>query len=72
MKHVRRRRHLRPRPSRRQISHQISRIRSTLQLFQLEAVLELQKPNASMPRLHFLDRMTGLMKDEAAAALEQL
>ena len=71
MKHLRRRRHLRPRLSRRQIHQQLGRIQSTMQLFQVEALLEVQKPQPSAPRLRFLDHMTGLMQQEAAT-LEQI
>ena len=64
MKQCRRRRHLRPRPSRRQINQQIRRARSAMQLFQMEALLEAGKPQPSRPRLRFLDAAVGQMKGE--------
>ena len=66
MKQNRRRRHLRPRPCRSQVRQQIEHIRSTMQLFQLEGLLEASKADPNRPRLLFLDRMLGLMKEEAA------
>ena len=66
-----RRRHLRPRPSRSQINHQLRRARSAIQLFQMEALLEAHKPEPSLRRLRFLDAAVGQMKDEALS-LEQI
>jgi hypothetical protein len=66
MKQDRRRRHLRPRPCRSQINQHIEHIRSTTQLFQLEALLEASKAEPNLSRLQFLDRMLGLMREEAA------
>ncbi len=40
MKQNRRRRHLRPRPTRSQVNQQIEHVRSAIQLFQMEALLE--------------------------------
>ena len=71
MKHTRRRIHLRPRPSRAQVRQQLDRVQSTIQLFQLEWLAESQKPQPSLPRLHFLDKMVALMRDEVSS-LEQL
>ncbi len=70
MKQRRRRRHLRPRPSRRQINQQIGRVRSAIQLFQVEALLEAGKAQPSSPRLQLLDAAVGQMKNEILA-LEQ-
>ncbi len=67
MKQDRRRRHLRPRPCRSQLNQQIEHIRSTMQLFQLEGLLEASKPEPRPPRLRFLDHMIGLMQDEVAS-----
>lgn len=67
MKQQRRRRHLRPRPCRSQINQQLEHIRSTMQLFQIEGLLEASKPEPSLPRLHFLDRMLGLLQEEAVS-----
>jgi len=71
MKQNRRRRHLRPRPSRSQINHQLRRARSAIQLFQMEALLEAHKPEPSLGRLRFLDAAVGQMKDEVLS-LEQI
>jgi hypothetical protein len=70
MKHTRRRRPLRPRPSRAQVRQQIGRVQSTLQLFQLEWLAESQRPQPCIPRLCFLQQMIGYMGEEAAS-LEQ-
>ena len=70
MKQNRRRRHLRPRPTRSQINHQLRRARSAIQLFQMEALLEANKPQPSLGRLRFLDEAVGQMKDEVLS-LEQ-
>jgi len=70
MKNHRRRRHLRPRPTRSQINHQLRRARSAIQLFQMEALLEVSKPQPSLGRLSFLDEAVGQMKDEVLS-LEQ-
>lgn len=67
MKQDRRRRHLRPRPCRSQINQQLEHVRSTMQMFQLEGLLEASKPEPNLTRLQFLDRMLGLMQDEAAS-----
>ncbi len=71
MKHTRRRRHLRPRASRAQVRQQVFRVQSSIQLFQLEWLLESQKPQPSLPRLRFLHDMVVKMKDEVVS-LEQL
>ena len=70
MKQNRRRRHLRPRPTRAQINQQIQRVRSAIQLFQMEALLEVNKPQPSLARLRFLNEAVGEMKDEVLS-LEQ-
>jgi hypothetical protein len=67
MKHTRRRRHLRPRPTRSQIHHQMRRIGRTMQLLQLEALVEVQKPKPDLPRLRFLNDAIGGMRDEAVS-----
>jgi hypothetical protein len=71
MKQNRRRRHLRPRPSRSQVNQRIERVRSAIQLFQMEALLEAHKPVPSLGRLRFLDAAVGQMKDEVLS-LEQI
>jgi hypothetical protein len=71
MKQNRRRCHLRPRPTRSQVNQQIERVRSAIQLFQMEALLEAHKPEPTLGRLHFLDEAVGQMKDEVLL-LEQI
>ncbi len=71
MKQTRRRCPLRPRPSRTQVRQQLGRVQSAIQLFQLEWLLESQKPQSSLPRLQFLNDMVAHMRDEVSS-LEQL
>ncbi len=71
MKHTRRRRHLRPRPSRAQIHQQIQRVSSNMQLFQLEWILEAQQSHPCQGRLQFLHDAIVSMRDELAS-LEQM
>jgi hypothetical protein len=71
MKQNRRRRHLRPRPSRSQVNQQISRLCANIQLFQMEALLEAHNPQPSLPRLRFLNEAVGQMKDDVLS-LEQI
>jgi hypothetical protein len=71
MKHTRRRRHLRPRPSRSQVRQQLCHIGRTLQLVQLEALVEVQKPEPSLPRLRILNEVAGSLREEAAAVERQ-
>jgi hypothetical protein len=70
MKQTRRRCHLRPRPTRSQINQQIERGRSAIQFFQMEVLLEVNKPQPSLGRLRFLNEAVGEMKDEVLS-LEQ-
>ena len=70
MKQNRRRRHLRPRPTRSQINLQLRRACSAIQLFQMEALFEVNKSQPSLGRLRFLDAAVGQMKDEVLS-LEQ-
>jgi hypothetical protein len=64
MKQTRRRRHLRPRPTRSQVNQQILRVRSALQAFQMEWVLEAQRPERNLGRLRFLHDAIVQMRDE--------
>ncbi len=70
MKQVRRRRHLRPRPTRSQINQAIARIQSAIQLFQLEWVLESQRPAPCHQRLRFLHDRIVEMRDEISSLEE--
>jgi hypothetical protein len=70
MKQNRRRRHLRPRPTRCQINQQITHIRSAIQLFQIEWLAESQCPEPSYTRLRFLHDMIVQMKDEISSLEE--
>ena len=67
MKQTRRRRHLRPRPTRSQLTQQIQRVRSTLQAFQMEWVLEAQRPERNLGRLRFLHDAVVQMRDEISS-----
>ena len=67
MKHTRRRRHLRPAPSRAQVRQQIGRVQSTMQLFQIEWLAEAHQSQPSLPRLRFLHDTIALMRDEVAS-----
>jgi len=49
------------------INQQMGRVRSTLQLFQLEWLVEASKPQPSMSRLRFLHDSILTMKDELEA-----
>jgi hypothetical protein len=71
MKQTRRRRHLRPRPTRPQVNQQIRRVRTTLQAFQLEWLLEAQRPERNLGRLRFLHDAIMRMRDEISS-LESL
>lgn len=64
MKQTRRRCHLRPRPTRSQVNQQIQRVRSTLQAFQMEWILEAQRPEHNLGRLRFLHDAITQMRDE--------
>ena len=70
MKQNRRRRHLRPRPTRSQVTQQLQRARSAIQIFQLEWILEARKTQPSLGRLQLLHDAIGQMKDEVLS-LEQ-
>ena len=67
MKHTRRRRHLRPRPSRSQIRQQMGRVCSAMQMFRLEWLLEARRPQPNQERLHLLHRSIVLMQDEISS-----
>jgi len=60
----RRRRHLRPSPTRAQINQQISRVCNHLRLFQAEWLLEAQQEQPRLPRLRFLQDAILVMRDE--------
>ena len=60
MKYTRRRRHLRPSPSRRQIRQQIHRLRRQIQLFRTEWILEVAREDRNLDHLKALhDRIVG-------------
>jgi len=70
MKQARRRRHLRPRPTRSQINQQIARMQSALRLFQVEWLLESQRPAPCYQRLRFLHDRIVEMRDEISSMEE--
>jgi hypothetical protein len=67
MKQNRRRRHLRPRPTRSQINHYIDRIGSALHLFQAEWLLESRRPTPCYHRLRYLHDRIVEMRDEISS-----
>lgn len=64
MKQNRRRRHLRPRPTRSMVNQQIQRVRAALQAFQLEWILEAQRPERDLGRLRLLHDAIVQMREE--------
>ena len=70
MKQARRRRHLRPRPTRSQLNQQIARMQSALRLFQVEWLLESQRPAPCYQRLRFLHDRIVEMRDQLQAVEE--
>lgn len=61
MKQIRRRRHLRPRPSRGQIHQQLEQLRRGLQLFRTEWLLEARQPQPRIEHLRLLhDRIVDI------------
>ena len=66
LKNTRRRRHLRPRPSRSQINQQIRRARSLLNLFRTEWLLEIQQEQPRPAHLRFLHDRFGEINYELA------
>jgi hypothetical protein len=67
MKQNRRRRHLRPCPTRSQINQRIARIQSAVQLFQVEWLLESQRPSPCYHRLRFIHDRIVEMRDEISS-----
>ena len=64
MKHTRRRRHLRPRPSRSQIHHRMRQLQSARNLMRLEWLLEAARPQPCGQRLAWLhDRILQINDD---------
>jgi hypothetical protein len=71
MKMNRRRRPLRPRPTRAQIAAELRRLRSLLNLFRLEWILETRNQQPRPERLRFLhDRIVDI-NDEIALVEQQ-
>ena len=70
MKQNRRRRPLRPRPTRSQLNQQIARMQSALRLFQVEWLLESQRPAPCYQRLRFLHDRIVEMRDEISSIEE--
>ena len=66
MKQNRRRRHLRPQPSRSQLNHQLDQARRTMQLFQIEWLVEATQQPPSPRRLRLLHDAVGALRDEIA------
>ena len=71
MKQNRRRRHLRPRPSRSQINQQMRRMRSLLNLFRTELLLETQQEKPHSGHLRFVHDRIGEINDQIASLGQQ-
>jgi hypothetical protein len=71
MKMNRRRRHLRPVPTRAQINAELSRLRSLLNLFRVEWIMETRSEQPCPARLHFLHDRIAELRDEIAALEQQ-
>jgi len=64
MKHnIRRRRPLRPRPTRHQVNQEISRARRLHQLFEIERVIELQRPEPDVSHLRYVQNQIASLED---------
>ena len=64
MKNTRRRRHLRPRPSRAQLNQQLDRTRRLLNLFRAEWLLEAQRQERRPSHLRFVHDRIVEINDE--------
>ncbi len=69
MKQNRRRRHLRPRPTRCQVKQELRRARSWYQLLQIETALELGRPAPDLSRLRWLHHQV-LAGEDVISSLE--
>ena len=64
MKHsIRRRRALRPRPTRHQVNQEIRRARRLQELFRLEQALELGRPKPDAAHLRFIQDQLAALED---------
>ncbi len=66
MKHTRRRRQLRPQPSRSQLNLQLDQARRTIQLFQIEWLVEASQETPSLRRLRLLHDAVVTLRDDIA------
>jgi len=71
MKFCRRRRHLRPRPSRAQINQQLGQTRRLLNLFRTEWLLEVQQDQPRPAHLRFVHDRIVEINDEIAGLERQ-
>lgn len=68
MKHsIRRRRALRPRPSRHQINQEIRRARRLQELFRIEQTLELARPQPDSAHLRYIREQLAALEDSVIA-----
>jgi hypothetical protein len=66
MKHsIRRRRPLRPRPTRHQVNQEISRARHLHELFRIEQVMELSKAQPDVAHLRYIQEQIAALEDVA-------
>ena len=63
MKQNRRRRHLRPQPTRSQINQEINRACHLYDLFQIERVMELRKPEPDIAHLRYVQEQMAALED---------
>ena len=64
MKHtIRRRRPLRPRPTRHQVNQEIGHARRLHQLFQIERVMELNQPEPDVAHLRYIQEQLAALED---------
>jgi hypothetical protein len=71
MKQNRRRRHLRPRPTRSQINQQIRHLRLVLNLFRAEWLMEAQQEQPRLAHLRFLHDRIVEINDEISLLEQQ-
>jgi len=71
MKSTRRRRHLRPRPTRGQINQRIQHVTCDINLLRLEWIIEAHQPEPDHKKLYFLRDAIVALRDELSD-LEEL
>ena len=68
MKHsIRRRRALRPRPTRHQVNQEIRRARRLQELFRVEQALELRRPEPDVVHLRYIQNQLAALEDSVVS-----